>query len=187
MANTVPAPEGTESALNRTTSVNAGGDQGDLSPLTRLVDRMSTMGVSHSCGLFPDGPVTHHHAKVTPITTEGVTFDQAEFEVRCEWGLQRLGALGAISDVIVIVDVLSFTTAIDIATARGGVIFPYPLKGESAADYANSLNAKLASPDRTKGFSLSPASLRGLPAGYRLVLIHTIGLLCLFRGIVRLC
>jgi 2-phosphosulfolactate phosphatase len=99
-----------------------------------------------------------------------VTFDQAEFQVRCEWGLPGLRELRAISDVIVIVDVLSFTTAIDIATARGGVVFPYPLKGESAANYAASLDAKLASKDRTRGFSLSPASLRDLPAGYRLVL-----------------
>ena len=99
-----------------------------------------------------------------------MTFDQAEFDVRCEWGHQGLRELGAISDVIVIVDVLSFTTAVDIATARRGVIFPYPLKDESAAAYADSLNAKLASPDRTRGFSLSPASLQSLPAGYRLVL-----------------
>jgi 2-phosphosulfolactate phosphatase len=99
-----------------------------------------------------------------------VTFDQAEFQVRCEWGLAGLRALGPISDVVVIVDVLSFTTAMDIATARGGVVFPYPLKGESAASYAESLDAELASPDRGSGFSLSPASLRSLPAGYRLVL-----------------
>ncbi|PYT26614.1 MAG: hypothetical protein DMG57_21000 [Acidobacteria bacterium] len=99
-----------------------------------------------------------------------MTFDQVKFDVRCEWGLQGLRQAGAISDVIVIVDVLSFTTAVDIAAERGGVIFPYPLKDESAAAYADSLNAKLASPDRNRGFSLSPASLRSLPAGYRLVL-----------------
>jgi len=99
-----------------------------------------------------------------------VTFNQAEFQVRCEWGRPGLRELGAISDVIVIVDVLSFTTAVDIATARGGVVFPYPLKGESAAAYADSVNAKVAFTDRTQGFSLSPASLRSLPAGYRLVL-----------------
>jgi 2-phosphosulfolactate phosphatase len=99
-----------------------------------------------------------------------VTFDQAEFEVRCEWGAQGLRQLEPISDVIVIVDVLSFTTAADIATARGGVVFPYPFKDESAAAYADSVNAKLASADRGGGFSLSPTSLRSLPAGYRLVL-----------------
>jgi 2-phosphosulfolactate phosphatase len=102
--------------------------------------------------------------------SESVTFDQAEFEVRCEWGLQGLRALAPISDVVVIVDVLSFTTAIDIATGRGGVILPYPLKAQSAADYASSVDANLASRDHRSGFSLSPASLRDLPAGYRLVL-----------------
>ena len=69
-----------------------------------------------------------------------------------------------------IVDVFSFTTAIDIATARGGVVFPYLLKGEPAASYAGSVDAHLASPDRGNGYSLSPASLRDLPSGYRLVL-----------------
>ena len=99
-----------------------------------------------------------------------MTFDQAEFQVRCEWGLAGLRELGAAADVVVIVDVLSFTTAIDIATARGAVVFPYPLKGEAAAGYAGSIEAELASADRGSGFSLSPASLRDLPAGYRLVL-----------------
>jgi 2-phosphosulfolactate phosphatase len=99
-----------------------------------------------------------------------VTFDQAEFQVRCEWGLPGLRELGAISDVVAIVDILSFTTAIDIATARGAVVFPHPLKGESAFRYAASLDAILASADRGSGFSLSPASLRDLPAGHRLVL-----------------
>jgi 2-phosphosulfolactate phosphatase len=99
-----------------------------------------------------------------------VTLDQAEFQVRCEWGLPGLRELGAVSDIVVIVDVLSFTTAIDIATSRGGVVFPYPLVGEQAADYAASLGAKLASADRANGYSLSPATLRNLPAGYRLVL-----------------
>jgi 2-phosphosulfolactate phosphatase len=90
--------------------------------------------------------------------------------VRCEWGLPGLRELAASSDVVVIVDVLSFTTAIDIATGRGGVVFPYPLKGDSAGSYARSLDAQLASADRGSGFSLSPTSLRSLPAGYRLVL-----------------
>jgi len=66
--------------------------------------------------------------------------------------------------------VLSFSTALDIAAARGAIVFPYPLKDASAAAYAAAVNAHLASADREAGFSLSPASLRSLPAGYRLVL-----------------
>jgi len=100
----------------------------------------------------------------------GVTFGQTGFQVRCEWGSHGLSELGATSDVVVIVDVLSFTTAVDIATSRGGVVFPYPFRGESAADYADSVHAQLASADRTRGFSLSPQSLLTLPSGHRLVL-----------------
>lgn len=99
-----------------------------------------------------------------------MTFSQSGYEVRCEWGLQGLKAIGPISDVIVIVDILSFTTSVEIATARGGVVFPYPLKGESAAIFAASVHAEVASARRGEGFSLSPASLTGLPAGSRLVL-----------------
>ena len=100
----------------------------------------------------------------------GVTFDQSEFELRCEWGWQGLRTLAAISDVVIIVDVLSFSTAVDMAVARGGVILPYPFKDGSAAEYAGSVGAHLASPSRGFGFSLSPASMRDLPFGYRLVL-----------------
>ncbi len=99
-----------------------------------------------------------------------MTFDQAEFQVRCEWGLRGLRELAPSSDVLIIVDVLSFTTALDIATARGAIIYPYPLKDDSATAYAASAGAHLASADRRSGYSLSPASLETIPAGYRLVL-----------------
>lgn len=112
----------------------------------------------------------HHGKQTSSAILISVTFSQAEYEVRCEWGLQGLKAIGPISDVIVLVDILSFTTSIDIATARGGMIFPYPLKGESAAAYAASVHAELALAHRGEGFSLSPVSLAGLPDGHRLVL-----------------
>ena len=99
-----------------------------------------------------------------------MAFGQERYEVRCEWGPHGLRELGAASDVVVIIDVLSFTTAVEIATGRGGEVFPYPFKDESAAEYTASLNAKLASADRARGFSLSPESLQNLPPGYRLVL-----------------
>jgi 2-phosphosulfolactate phosphatase len=99
-----------------------------------------------------------------------VTFDQAEHQVRCEWGLRGLRELAPVSEILIIVDVLSFTTALDIGTARGAIIFPYPLNDPSAATYAAAFHARLASVGRQAGFSLSPASLESLPAGYRLVL-----------------
>lgn len=98
-------------------------------------------------------------------------FDQAEFELRCEWGAQGLAQLAPISDVVIVVDVLSFSTCVEIATARGAVIFPYARYDDSARAYADSLNAELAARDRSAArFTLSPQSLAEIPSGTRLVL-----------------
>jgi 2-phosphosulfolactate phosphatase len=78
--------------------------------------------------------------------------------------------LAPVSEVVILVDVLSFTTALDVATSRAATVFPYPLTGPSASDYAATMDATLASADRSAGFSLSPASLKCLPGGSRLVL-----------------
>jgi 2-phosphosulfolactate phosphatase len=98
-------------------------------------------------------------------------YDQSEFDVRCEWGLAGITHMAA-SDVFVVVDVLSFSTCVDIATANGASIYPYKLRDESAAAYARSLDAVLALTHRAAagGYSLSPASLATIPAGTRLVL-----------------
>lgn len=49
-------------------------------------------------------------------------FDQSEFEVCCEWGEQGIAQLAPISDVVIIVDLLSFSTCIDIATNNRAII-----------------------------------------------------------------
>ncbi|MGS4346593.1 2-phosphosulfolactate phosphatase [Myroides odoratus] len=99
-------------------------------------------------------------------------YNQHEFEVRMEWGLKGVKQLAPISDVIIIVDVLSFSTCVDIATQRGATIFPYQWKDESAIQYAQSLGAALADFKRkfTDGFSLSPTSLCTIQPGTKLVL-----------------
>ncbi|MBE9188862.1 2-phosphosulfolactate phosphatase [Gloeocapsopsis crepidinum LEGE 06123] len=99
-------------------------------------------------------------------------FDQAEFDIRCEWGEQGVINLAPISDVLIVVDVLSFSTCVEIASNNGAIIFPYQWKDNSALDYALSLNAELVSNERklTNGYSLSPSSLVNIPANTRLVL-----------------
>ncbi len=99
-------------------------------------------------------------------------YDQANYTVRCEWGLQGVEALAPLSDVVVIVDVLSFSTCVEIATARGAVIFPYAWRDETAAVYAREKQARLAGSRSRfeKDYSLSPTSLLGIPSGTRLVL-----------------
>jgi 2-phosphosulfolactate phosphatase len=96
---------------------------------------------------------------------------QAAFDVRCEWGEPGVAQLAPISAAVIIVDVLSFSTAVEIATERGAVIFPYRWRAESAEQFAVSLNAQLAHTKFTgPRYSLSPASLLDIPAGTRLVL-----------------
>jgi 2-phosphosulfolactate phosphatase len=99
-----------------------------------------------------------------------VYFDQREFDLKCEWGLEGLLALLP-ADAIVIVDVLSFSTAVDIALSNGAVVLPYRWNDESAIRFAAEMGAVLADGRRAGGaYTLSPASLRSIPAGTVVVL-----------------
>ncbi|MFN6567128.1 2-phosphosulfolactate phosphatase [Dendronalium sp. ChiSLP03b] len=100
-------------------------------------------------------------------------YNQSEFDLRCEWGSQGVAQLASISDVVVIVDVLSFSTCVEIATSNGAIIFPYTMRDESVIDYAKSVQAELASHRQRwtpTGYSLSPKSLTQIPGGTRLIL-----------------
>jgi 2-phosphosulfolactate phosphatase len=98
-------------------------------------------------------------------------FDQSRFDLRCEWGLSAITYL-APADVIIIVDVLSFTTSVEVAIGRGATILPYRWRDESAERYAREHHAELAGPrDGASGtYSLAPSSLIHAPRGLRLVL-----------------
>lgn len=99
-------------------------------------------------------------------------YDQHEYDIRCEWGLAGIDQFSPASDVIIIVDVLSFSTSVDIAVGKGAIVYPFWGDEKSAASYAHSHNAVLATFGRghSKGYSLSPASLLNIPEGTRLVL-----------------
>jgi 2-phosphosulfolactate phosphatase len=99
-------------------------------------------------------------------------YNQQESDIRLEWGLKGVEELAPISDVIVIVDILSFSTCVDIATKNGAIIFPYCWKDDSAIEYAKNLNAELADFKRkhTDGLSLSPTSLLNIKPKTKLVL-----------------
>lgn len=98
-------------------------------------------------------------------------FNQHEFDIRFEWGEHGVAELAPISQAVIIVDVLSFSTCVDIAVGRGAAVFPYRGKAAGAADFAISVNAILANPfGRRDGYSLSPGSFTKIPPGTRLVL-----------------
>lgn len=90
-----------------------------------------------------------------------------------EWGLQGANALLTKADAFVVVDVLSFSTCVDVVTARGAAVIPFPLGDRTAAArQAEEMGAILAGRRRdiNAPFSLSPASLADIPAGKRLIL-----------------
>ncbi|MFJ8686140.1 2-phosphosulfolactate phosphatase [Micromonospora wenchangensis] len=92
---------------------------------------------------------------------------------RFDWGLTGAAELGRVCAVLVVVDVLSFTTAVEVAVARGVRVHPFPW-GEQAADYALRVGAVAAVGRRqtttAHPWSLSPAALAGAPVVADLVL-----------------
>ena len=104
-------------------------------------------------------------------------YDQASFEVRFEWGLAGANVLAPVSEVlvvVVVVDVLSFPTAVEVALARGATVVPTGWSDQRAATLAAEHGAILpvgrSQTTPAAPYSLSPASLADLPAGACLVL-----------------
>lgn len=90
-----------------------------------------------------------------------------------EWGAEGAGAFDGVAAAIIIVDVLSFSTCVDIAVGRGAVVYPCACEEpHAAARRASTIGAQLAG--RRGGnnalFSLSPASLFSIEQGTKLVL-----------------
>lgn len=91
----------------------------------------------------------------------------------CEWGPEGARRFDGYVSAIIVVDVLSFSTCIDIAVSRGAIVFPFRFRDRAAAKQAaNSLGAELAGPRGSADdtYSLSPASLASIAPGTKLVL-----------------
>jgi 2-phosphosulfolactate phosphatase len=97
-------------------------------------------------------------------------FSQAEFDIRLEWGEHGVNTLAPISDVIIVVDVLSFSTSVEIAVSRRAAVYPYRKSFEEARKFANSIGGELAEKKRDAKYSLSPQSMLGIPDGIKLVM-----------------
>jgi 2-phosphosulfolactate phosphatase len=99
-------------------------------------------------------------------------FEQRDFDIKCEWGLFGIESLSPYSDVIIVVDVLSFSTCVDVAANNSALVYPYRWRDETAEAFTTSIGGVLARSRRQAqgGYSLSPVSLLGIPAGTRLIL-----------------
>lgn len=94
----------------------------------------------------------------------------SDHHVHLEWGLQGMLSTAANVHAAVIVDVLSFSTCVDVACARGAHVLPCALDHDEAKALAQEQGATLAARRGASGPSLSPASLQALASGARLVL-----------------
>ncbi len=98
-------------------------------------------------------------------------FEQSEFSIKFGWGPNGLRRLAPNASAVVIVDVLSFSTAVDIALGRGATVLPYRWHDGGEHEYGASHNALVAVRSPTEGkFSLRPSSLVTIDAGSRIVL-----------------
>jgi 2-phosphosulfolactate phosphatase len=102
------------------------------------------------------------------------SLSQSGAGVRFDWGPAAAEVIARGPGAVVVIDVLSFTTAVSVATGRGTAVIPYPLAGEGAAELATRLEADLAVPRRQRSpdhpWTLSPLTLMSAPGTPRLVL-----------------
>jgi 2-phosphosulfolactate phosphatase len=89
-------------------------------------------------------------------------FRQDGYDVRLDWGDRGVDALAPACAVLVIVDVLSFSTSTTIAVGNGARVLPLRWRDDRATRQADAAGAVLAG---TNGWTLRPASLVNLPAG----------------------
>ncbi|MEM7373286.1 MAG: 2-phosphosulfolactate phosphatase [Bacteroidota bacterium] len=86
--------------------------------------------------------------------------------------LTGLQSIPSYTDAIVIIDVLSFTSCVEIALTNGGKVYPYRWKDASAEIYAQQKGIPLARKREVSGngFSLSPSSMTNIQSGQGIVL-----------------
>jgi 2-phosphosulfolactate phosphatase len=108
-------------------------------------------------------------------------FSQYQYRCKLDWGQQGAIQAAERGDIIVVVDTLSFSTAVAYAVHQGGVVYPCA-KTEDAAALAQRIGGEVAVHRRDvpqKGrFSLSPVTYLGLESGTKIVLSSLNGATC---------
>ena len=85
---------------------------------------------------------------------------QQYYEVRFDWGVEGMRSIAPGAGVIIVIDTISFTTTIELATGLGLEVEPFATTDrEAAAAYAANIGAKLAGRRGDPGLSLSPTSM----------------------------
>ncbi len=106
---------------------------------------------------------------------------QKPYRCRLDWGLDGVRRAALRRDIVVVVDVLRFSTAAVTAVEHGALIYPCA-PTDDAADLARRVGAEVASyrpdPTATHPYSLSPVGYDRIPRGTRIVLPSPNGAAC---------
>lgn len=101
------------------------------------------------------------------------TYSQEPFRCRLDWGFHGTKRAAERGDVIVLVDTLSFSTAVTHAVSQGAVIWPCG-EGEEVSALARGVGAEIAvsraQVPQDGRYSLSPSTFDRVPDGTRIVL-----------------
>ena len=116
------------------------------------------------------------------MSAHETVFAQQGYRCRLDWGRRGAQAAAERGDVLVVVDVLSFSSAVATALHHGGIVYPCAT-AEDAAALARDAGAEIAVargdvPTRGR-FSLSPVTYQGLEPGARIVLPSSNGAPCI--------
>ncbi|WP_232376703.1 2-phosphosulfolactate phosphatase [Amycolatopsis aidingensis] len=90
-------------------------------------------------------------------------FGQGGHGIRLEWSAEGVSALGTECAVLIVVDVLSFSTVVDLTLMRGGRVRPMRWGDPHAAEDAVAAGATL--PEITERMPMRPAAALNTPPG----------------------
>lgn len=113
--------------------------------------------------------ITSSDTQRTDAAMTMTPFSQEGWACRGDWGTGAVAAL-APADVTIVVDVLSFTTCVDVPASRGAAILPSAWNDPSAAEFARAQGAELAGRRREARYSLAAESYPQALEGLRCVL-----------------
>lgn len=87
-------------------------------------------------------------------------------KIHVEWGMR---ALDHSADVAIIVDCLSFSSALNVACSRGAIVYPFSLR-DGAKLMAEKMGIEVVGKRNESALSLSPLSLNTLNLGDQIIL-----------------
>lgn len=101
----------------------------------------------------------------------GGPHSQCAYEIRFDWAGAGLTTIVAGLRTVVVVDVLSFSTTVEVACSRGVRVYPAPWSDDRAARLAQRLGAVLGGRRSSESaYTLSPVSFLQAPSATTVVL-----------------